>query len=159
MFTACQLGAGLVTASVLVSMLSTKGKKQFVASLDEGQQEAFRRIARTRLMIYLAALGVGGAVGWLVVAGMGGAGSGWSGVCTGTGVATAVAYFVYRLWPKDQWMLNHVTSAHQTQLWLQMYRTTTVNFHAGFLLGVVGFGVFLRGTCLGRKACAASDRA
>lgn len=157
MFSMCQIGAGLVTASVLVSMLSTKGKKQFLASLDADQLALFKRIARTRLMIYLAALGVGGAIGWLVVSGMG-ADSGWSGVCTGTGVATTVAYFVYRLWPKEHWMLNHVTSPQQTQLWLQMYRTMTLNFHAGFLVGVVGYAVFLRGLCVGR-ACATSDRA
>lgn len=157
MLTMCQIGAGLVTASVLVSMLSTQGKKQFLASLDASQLDLFKRIARTRLMIYLAALGIGGVIGWMVVSGMG-ADSGWSGVCTGTGVATAVAYFVYRLWPKDLWMLNYVTSPHQTQLWLQMYRTMTLNFHAGFLVGVVGYAVFLRGVCLG-KACAASDRA
>ena len=157
MLTMCQVGAGLVTASVLVSMLSTQGKKQFLASLDAEQLALFKRIARTRLMIYLAALGVGGAVGWLVVSGMG-ADSGWSGACAGTGVAAAVAYFVYRLWPKDLWMLNYLTSPHQTQLWLQMYRTMALNFHAGFLVGVAGYAVFLRGFCRG-KARAAADGA
>ncbi len=146
MVTMCQVGAGLVTASILVSVLSTQGKKQFVASLDAAQAEAYKRVARERLMIYLAALAIGGVAGWSVVSNVGSE-SGWSAVCAGTGVATVVAYFVYRLWPKELWMLNYLTSPQQTQLWLQMYRSMSLNFHVGFLVGICGFAVFFRGVC------------
>eukprot|EP00873_Tetraselmis_striata_P033925 jgi/Tetstr1/454189/TSEL_041108.t1 len=157
MLSTCQLGAGLVVASVLVSMLSTQGKKEFLHSLDPAQREQYNRIARSRLMIYLAALGAGGAAGWVTSgwgAGANEGGRGWAGVCSGVGVAAVVTYFVYRLWPKDQWMLNHVTTPQQTQLWLKMYRTMSTNFHAGFLVGILGYAVFLRGMCVG-KTCSA----
>lgn len=154
MFSLCQVGIGLLTASVVVSVLSTQGKKRFAASLTPEQLSVYRDIGRTRLMIYVVSLGIGGALGWLYVQGTGGD-VGWSSACTGAGVATVASYFVYKMWPKKQWMLNHLTgnpasgvdAYTQTQLWLEMYKTACWNFHAGFLVGVVGYAVFLKGTC------------
>lgn len=146
MLSSCQVGAGMLAASVAVSMLNTQGKKQFVASLDPAQQDVFRRVCRQRLLIYVVSLAVGAGAGWLAVGGMG-AEPGWRGVCAGAGVATAVSYFAYRLWPKELWMLDYLATPQQTRLWLRMYRAMCLNFHAGFLLGLAGYGVFLRGRC------------
>lgn len=145
MVSLCQLGAGLAAASLAVCMLSTGAKKQFLAALTPEQAAAYRAIARERLAIYLASLAAGGVLGWLVL--LSSAERDWAAVCRSLGVATAVAYFSYRLWPKQRWMLHYLTTPQQTHLWLAMYRTSSHNYHAGFLLGLAGYGLFLRGLC------------
>ena len=161
MLTLCQVGIGLVAASVAVAMLSTRGKKEFMASLTPEQLSAYRHIARSRLVIYLASLAAGAAGGWLAPH-LGIVRSpGWSGACARAGVGAVVSYVVYRIWPKKHWMIDHLTGnaalgvdAHrQAQLWLEMYKTVSWNFHAGFLVGLAGYAVALRGA-----GCSTSDK-
>lgn len=148
----CQVGIGMITASVVVAMLSTQGKKQFVAALTPEQLATYREIARSRLLIYVVSLAVGGGIGWVATQGMGG---GWHALCAGAGIAALVTYFTYRLWPKKKWMLDYlggnqalgIDSYTQTRLWLEMYKTMSWNFHAGFLVGLAGYEMFLRGAC------------
>ena len=51
-------------------------------------------------------------------------------------------YFYYMLTPKSDWMLNHINSPEQTKLWLQMYRTMSVYYHSGLVLGILAAGIF-----------------
>ena len=158
MITLCQTGIGLLAASVVVSMLSTQGKKQLMASMTPEQRAAYNEIARSRLMVYIVSLGIGGVAGWLFVQGAGGAELGWHSLCAGVGVSTLVSYIVYKMWPKKRWVLSHLTgnpalgidAYTQAQLWLEMYKTMSWNFHAGFVVGVLGYAVLLKGMCKGK---------
>jgi uncharacterized protein YacL len=51
-------------------------------------------------------------------------------------------YFYYILTPKSDWMLNHINTPEQTKLWLQMYRTMSVYYHSGLVLGILAVGIF-----------------
>jgi hypothetical protein len=144
MFSPCQIGAGLITGSVLVSVFSTQGKKEFVATLSEEQLALFREICRSRLAIYIGALAIGGLLGWILFASS--SDKSWTGVCPAVGVAAFAAYFVYKLYPKQKWMLNYL-NIEQTRAWLEMYKTMSVNFHGGFLVGMVGYAILLKGLC------------
>jgi hypothetical protein len=44
--------------------------------------------------------------------------------------------------PKSDWMLNHINNPEQTKLWLQMYRTMSVYYHIGLVLGIIAVGFF-----------------
>lgn len=144
MLSYCQLGAGLITGSVLVSLFSTQGKKQFVATLSAEQLALFKEIGRSRLAIYLGGLAIGGLIGWIMYAGS--KEKTWQGVCPAVGVAALTTYFVYKLYPKEKWMLNYL-NPEQTRAWLEMYKTMCVNYHVGFLVGMAGYAVLLRGLC------------
>jgi len=144
MFSYCQHGAGLITGSVLVSIFSTQGKKQFVASLSPEQLALFKEISRSRLAIYLGGLAVGGLIGWIMYSGS--KEKTWQGICPSVGIAALTTYFVYKLYPKKKWMLDYL-SPEQTRAWLEMYKTMSVNYHAGFLVGMAGYAVLLRGLC------------
>jgi uncharacterized protein YacL len=50
-------------------------------------------------------------------------------------------YFYYMLSPKSDWMLNHINNPEQTKLWLQMYRTMSVYYHSGLVLGIIAVGI------------------
>jgi uncharacterized protein YacL len=51
-------------------------------------------------------------------------------------------YFYYILTPKSDWMLNHINTPEQTKLWLQMYRSMSVYYHSGLVLGILAVGIF-----------------
>ena len=128
----------------MVSVFSSQEKKKFVAMLTAEQGAIFSEVHRTRLAIYVGGLVVGGIVGWIVYTGSGD--KSLRCLCSAVGVAAVTAYFVYKLYPKDKWMLNYL-NVEQTRAWLEMYKTMSFNFHFGFVVGLVGYAVLLKGMC------------
>ena len=63
-------------------------------------------------------------------------------VCLVIAVSFTVNYFYYILSPKSKWMLNEVKTEEQTKAWLEMYRHMQVYYHTGFVLGIIGVGLF-----------------
>lgn len=62
-------------------------------------------------------------------------------VCIVVATSFLTNYFYYTLYPKKDWMLNHVTNKEETKAWLQMYKEMQYNYHMGFVLGIIGVGV------------------
>jgi uncharacterized membrane protein YkgB len=62
-------------------------------------------------------------------------------VCTVITVCFITNYFYYILSPKSDWMLNHINNQEQSKAWLQIYRTMQVNYHLGFVLGIIAVGI------------------
>ena len=62
-------------------------------------------------------------------------------ICTIMATCFLTNYFYYMLYPKSDWMLNHMNEQEEVQAWLQMYREMQYNYHAGLVLGIVGVGV------------------
>jgi len=62
-------------------------------------------------------------------------------VCTVVATCFLTNYFYYILYPKSDWMLNHINSPEQVKAWLQMYREMSYNYHMGLVLGIVGVGI------------------
>jgi uncharacterized protein YacL len=63
-------------------------------------------------------------------------------VCLVIVVSFLTNYFYYMLSPKSAWMLDHINSPEQTKAWLAMYRSMQINYHMGFVIGVVAVGIF-----------------
>ena len=63
-------------------------------------------------------------------------------VCIVMSTCFLTNYFYYMLAPKSDWMLNHSNSPEDTKAWLQMYRAMQFNYHMGFVLGIIGVGIF-----------------
>ena len=61
-------------------------------------------------------------------------------VCIVIATCFLTNYFYYMLTPKSEWMLNHINTPEQTKLWLQMYRTMSVYYHSGLVLGIIAVG-------------------
>ena len=58
-------------------------------------------------------------------------------LCIVVATSFVTNYFYYTLYPKSDYMLNHITTKEQTQAWLQMYKSMQNFYHMGLLLGVV----------------------
>ena len=65
----------------------------------------------------------------------------WAIVCLVMASCFLTNYFYYRLTPKSDWMLNHINNAEQAKLWLQMYKTMSVYYHTGLVLGIIAVGI------------------
>lgn len=62
-------------------------------------------------------------------------------VCTVVATAFITNYFYYMLYPKSDWMLNHMTNKEEIKAWLLMYREMQFNYHMGLVLGIIAVGI------------------
>lgn len=143
----CQIGASLLFGSLIVCMFQTPSKKMFMATLSAEQLVVFKSIIRERLFVYMTSLFVGSVLGFIAIKNLDFEGENTK-VCTGVGIAFAVAYIVYQLWPKSKYMLEYLTTPQQTGAWLTYYKSMKQLYHVGLLVGLVGFGLFSKG-CVG----------
>jgi len=56
-----------------------------------------------------------------------------------TFITNALFYMVY---PKSDWMLEHINNREQVKAWLQMYKSMSFYYHIGLVLGIVAVGIF-----------------
>ncbi len=50
-------------------------------------------------------------------------------------------YFYYTIYPKSDWMLNHVKTPEETKAWLKLYKELQKNYHVGLVLGLIAVGI------------------
>jgi glucan phosphoethanolaminetransferase (alkaline phosphatase superfamily) len=63
-------------------------------------------------------------------------------VCIVVATMFITNYFFYMLYPKSDWMLDHVNHPEQVKAWLQMYKAMGFYYHAGLALGLIAAGIF-----------------
>jgi hypothetical protein len=108
--------------------------------LSQDLQERYDKIARERMLIscqgYLA-----GVILSLFIIFYKKIKNPYSLVCTVMATCFLTNYLYYMLYPKSDWVLNHVGNQEEVKAWLQMYREMQYNYHAGLALGIVAVGV------------------
>ena len=114
---------------------------QYRSKLNAQQREAYDRIAKERLNISIQGYGLGFFLSMLIIYFYKKQLKSTSLVCLVLATSFLTNYFYYMLSPKSDWMLNHVESKGQTQVWLQMYRTMQYYYHFGLVLGIAGVGI------------------
>ena len=62
-------------------------------------------------------------------------------VCIVIATSFVTNYFYYMLYPKSDWMLNHMGNQEEVKAWLQMYREMQFNYHSGLALGIIAVGI------------------
>ena len=63
-------------------------------------------------------------------------------VCIVVATAFITNYFYYMLYPKSDWMLNHMNNQDEVKAWLLMYKEMQYNYHMGLVLGIIAVGIF-----------------
>ena len=53
-------------------------------------------------------------------------------------ITNALFYMVY---PKSDWMLEHISNKEQVKAWLQMYKSMSFYYHTGLILGIIAVGI------------------
>jgi len=62
-------------------------------------------------------------------------------VCTVIATTFITNYFYYILYPKTDYMLNHINNQQEVKRWQIMYREMQFNYHMGVVLGIIAVGL------------------
>lgn len=143
----CKLNAGLfivfLTAAIYIHVGVDKDRliTPYVQQLFEHQQIRYYKIVNERRNIYFRGLFLGlilslililynyyilrnklGRMSMLFMVGS---------------LSLVTQYFYYILSPKSDYMILHLETVKQKKLWLNIYRTMTIKYHVGLLLGLI----------------------
>jgi prolipoprotein diacylglyceryltransferase len=122
--------------------------QKYEAQLPKDLQEIYRKIQRERLHIYYYGYSLGFILSLIIIIYNYQNNSSKSKLSTSHMVCIVIStsfltnYFYYMLSPKSAWMLDHINSPEQTKAWLAMYRSMQINYHMGFVIGIVAVGIF-----------------
>jgi uncharacterized protein YacL len=113
--------------------------QMYKAQLPPNLQNLYEKISRERLHIYYYGYVLGLILSAIIIFYKRKTNA--TTICLVVVVSFITNYFYYILSPKSQWMLEHINSPEQTKAWLAMYRSMQVNYHTGFVLGIVAVGL------------------
>ena len=135
----CILGAGLVGSMIFCMFLSDKSKynKKFMSLLDKDQLEKYKKIKNERMNIYLQGYFLGLVLGLLVA--LNSNVDRTKKLCMFLVVSLGVNYLFYSLYPKSDYMLNHLTTKCQNKAWLEQYKYMKTNHLLGLTFGMAGY--------------------
>ncbi len=144
----CFFAAVVVVAMVVFTIFSSQDPtiQGFAKDLSPELQEIYKKIVRERRNIFFTGYLIGVvisigfvifsmnvykikfSVSWLI--------------CSVVAISFIVNHLYYTLSPKTDYLVNHLKNDHDRALWAKMYRQMQVYFHASFLIGLIGVGVF-----------------
>jgi len=143
-YTTCALATGFIGSSVAL-MFNTRQnllQNQFVSILDEKQKEIYFSIVQERYRAYIIGtiLGLILSTVFFFLSKQNNL-EAKTIICSVILIIGLTQYFYYRLVPKSQWMLNHLTNQDQVDKWLEIYKYMSNRCHTGFAIGLVGYGL------------------
>lgn len=146
--TNCAIGAAFIGATIATTLASKQDKvfQEYHKTLNPEQKEILENITNQRLSLYIQ----GTILGIILVTifmlfnplkRM----SSITGGCTFVAIVLLSQYFYYVLMPKQDWMILHLETKQQNEKWLNVYRHMSIRWHAGLLVGLLGFFLLGRG--------------
>ena len=148
----CSVGIVFLMANIfcMFSVDKYSIKQDFFNSLDANLKAKYIKIIEERRRIYYRGFVMGILLSILSVGLMYNQNKKISNktiICTTLGITFLTNYFYYILSPKSDWMVLHLNSKYQREEWLKIYRTMSVRFHLGFLLGLLAVSFLSGGSC------------
>jgi hypothetical protein len=131
----CLVTAALLGSSVVTGLLVNYTHfTNFEKSLTIEQMEKYKMIKRERMIIYSVATIIGLIAGFM----------NHKNTCIAVSSALFLQVFIYKLWPKSDYMLNHVETPDQSKLWMKKYTHMTFLSNVGMLVGLIAYFVLLQ---------------
>jgi len=149
----CSVGIVLLIANIFCMFSVDKYtiKKNLYDSLSFKLKERYVKIVKERRNIYYRGFVLGILLSLMMVAIMLNTNKNIPNraiLCTTLGITFLTNYFYYILSPKSDWMILHLNERRQREAWLDIYRTMSIRFHTGFLLGLLGVTFLTNGSCI-----------
>ena len=129
--------------------------RELKSKLTVEQQKKLYRIKKERTEIYLRGYGYGLILSALVLGWRMMSPSGKKSVtstmmfCATAAITFTVNYFYYILSPKKEWMVTSLHSEEQKVAWLKVYRYMQINYHVGFVFGILAVAFMSKGISTG----------
>lgn len=139
-YTTCAFAVALIVASFYI--MFTKNdiqKSQVILRTELG--DIYDKIANERLKIYIIASIVGAILGIIYLIWMKKKVSTLPLICTAILIFFLTQFIIYLLYPKSDYILNHITDGEEAKAWLDMYRKMMSKFWIGFIVGLIGYAV------------------
>jgi hypothetical protein len=134
----CALAIALISASLYI-MITKNDIKGSELLLEAQLGDVYTKIVKERVKIYLIATMVGAIFGILYLIWMRSKMSTFPLICTAVLIFFIVQFMIYILYPKSDYILNHITNQKESKAWLNMYSQMMKKFWIGFLIGLVGY--------------------
>lgn len=139
-YTTCAFAVALIVASFYI--MFTKNdiqKSQVILRTELG--DIYDKIANERLKIYIIASIVGAILGIIYLIWMKKKVSTLPLICTAILIFFLTQFIIYLLYPKSDYILNHIIDGEEAKAWLDMYRKMMSKFWIGFIVGLIGYAV------------------
>jgi uncharacterized membrane protein YfcA len=137
----CAFAIAFLVASLYIMLTTHKGQYESEMDLDFDQKIIYKGIVKDRIKIYMIASIIGAILGLLYLVYMKNKAPFTQVVCTAILIFFLVQLIIYMVFPKDDYMLNHINGKKQAQAWNQMYLSMMKKFWIGFFLGLIGYGL------------------
>ena len=138
-YISCAFAVAFLAASLYIMLTSCN--KNYPVDLTTDQEKIYQDIVKERLKIYLIASVVGAVLGLIYVFWMRTKIQTVPLICTAVLIFFLTQIVVYMIYPKSDYMLNHVTSNEQAKAWLDMYNQMMKKFWIGFFIGLIGYAL------------------
>ncbi len=141
-YTSCILASGFIVASLYITLTSAPKDDQFLSTLSESQKLIYLEIVKQRMMIYGVASIVGLILGLIYLFAMKNKIESRAAlICSSIVVFFVTQWIVYMIYPKKDYMLNHITDGEQAKAWMEIYNKMMKKYLIGFAIGVIGYGI------------------
>jgi hypothetical protein len=124
----CAVAFALTGSMTLTMFANHKYMTKFESSLDNSQKKIYDEIKKERLQIFLWATSIAAVIGILLAS---------KNACLSVATALTTQTFVYLLWPKSRYMLEHVKTPEQSALWIQKYKHMSLLGNLGTIVGLM----------------------
>ena len=138
--TECIVSAAFFGSSIYMMTVNNDIKDELYNSMSDDAKEHYKKITKERVSIYIKATVTAVLLAFFVnTFYLSNENSCINNTCISTAIYFFTQYIVYSLHPKSDWVLNHLETKEQTQLWLKKYKYMKNKWHMGLLLGIIGY--------------------
>lgn len=131
-------GIGLLGASVYTSMVKKEDVNLLRDSVSGEAAEAYEKISKERGTLYIVGIAIGLVVAYIVVSTYGSKISNrFHRMTTFVAITLFVGVFFYSLYPKSDYMLNHIKNDKEAKAWMEVYKTMKTRYMVGLALGAL----------------------
>lgn len=131
-------GVGLLGASVYTSMVPKEDVNRLRDTVSGDAAVAYEKISKERVTLYTVGLLIGLAIAYLVVNTYAGRVSNrFHRATTFTAITLFTGVSFYTMYPKSDYMLNHIKNEKEAKAWMEVYKTMKMRYSTGFVLGAL----------------------
>ena len=142
------LAIAFISATLVTTLVSKNIKYDLIKQLTDNEIHIYKNIINERRNIYFAGLGLGILLSIIYILFINKSNDNTLlKIFCGISITMSVNYFFYILYPKSQYMIQHLNKKSENIAWLKIYKTMQFRYHMAFLLGLVSSGFICYSFC------------
>lgn len=132
------VGIGLLGGSMYTSMVKKEDVNLLRDSVSGEAAEAYEKISKERGTLYIVGIAIGLVVAFLVTSTYGSKISNrFHRMTTFVAITLFIGVSFYSLYPKSDYMLNHIKNDKEAKAWMEVYKTMKTRYMIGLVLGAL----------------------